>query len=107
MVPFTSQYANSGTYSNNSTDSDDSARQPDTPSERLADLVHHLCEVPMSDARRAIHHNAHAGKTSDPLAVVAGAVVQLKNERRAPRHPASMSDRAPAGPGDGVWPTMW
>ena len=75
MVPFTSLFTTSR-FTNNT------RQQPDTPSERLADLVHHLSEVPMSEARRAVHHNALAGKTDDPLAVIAGALVQLRNERR-------------------------
>ena len=49
--------------------------------ERLADLVHHLGDVPLSKARRAVRSNAVAARTDDPLEVIAGALVQLRNER--------------------------
>lgn len=55
------------------------------PSERLAELVHHLSGVPLVDARRAVHHNAVADRIDDPLAIVAGAIVQLRHQPRRPR----------------------
>lgn len=95
VVPLTSLHSSNSAHSSSSAHSSNSvhpnrtanpvitAQAADTPSERLADLVHHLCEVPMSEARRAIHHNALAHRSDDPLAVVAGALVQLRNERRS------------------------
>lgn len=54
------------------------------PSERLAELVRDLSDVPMVDARRAVHQHAVVDHVHDPLAVVAGALVHLRHQRRHP-----------------------
>ena len=53
--------------------------------DRLAELVHHLGEVPLTEARRAILQTGADRDHLDPLSVVAGALVQLRREARA-RH---------------------
>ena len=74
----------------------------DTPAERLAELVHHLSDAALVDARRAVHHHSVAGVT-DPLAVVANALVQL-------RPPAAGREQRIDGADDTGQerrPTMW
>ena len=51
------------------------------PHDRLAELVHHLSDAPLSDARRAVQRHRPAGDVADPLTVVAAAMVELRNER--------------------------
>lgn len=49
-----------------------------TRRDRLAEFVHHLGDVPMRDARRAVHHCE--ARTDDPLSVVAAALLTLRRE---------------------------
>ena len=69
MVPFLPLFANS------------TIQRRDTTNDRLADLVHHLGGVSLVEARRAVWRNAPTNNIGDPLAIVAGALVQLRNER--------------------------
>lgn len=57
-------------------------RRHGTPTERLAELVRHLSDVSLTEARRAVHHNALVDQLDDPLAIVAGALVHLRHQHR-------------------------
>jgi len=48
--------------------------------DRLAELVHHLGDVPVSDARRVIRRTGKTCDEHDPLTIVAGALLQLRRE---------------------------
>ena len=50
-----------------------------TRRDRLAEFVHHLGDVPMPDARRAVHR-CGASIDNDPLSVVAAALLILRRE---------------------------
>ncbi len=52
--------------------------------DRLAELVYHLGDVPLVEARRAVRRTGQAGDSHDPLSIVAAALVQLR--RDADRH---------------------
>lgn len=55
--------------------------QTATP-DRLAELVHHLSDAPLHEARRAIRHTHKTCNDHDPLSVVAAALVQLRRNER-------------------------
>jgi len=46
---------------------------------RLAELVHHLSDAPVGEARRAVHLSGQDSDLGDPLSIVAAALVQLRH----------------------------
>lgn len=48
--------------------------------DRLAELVHHLGDVPLQRARRAVQHSDKTCAQYDPLSIVAAALVQLRRD---------------------------
>lgn len=50
--------------------------------DRLAELVHHLSDASLHEARRAVRHANETCKNRDPLLVVAAALVQIRRDGR-------------------------
>lgn len=49
---------------------------------RLAELVHHLSDASVSEARRAVHQTNATCDERDPLTIVAAALLQLRRDAR-------------------------
>ncbi len=47
---------------------------------RLAELVHHLSDVPETEARCAVRLTGHACDSEDPLSIVAAALIELRRK---------------------------
>lgn len=69
----------------------------DTPYERLAELVHHLSDASMIDARRAVHHHGGSADIDDPLDIVATALVHLRRRSSTERSAVGSTGSAATG----------
>ena len=54
--------------------------------DRLAELVYHLGDVPLREARRAVHRTGQVSDCHDPLSIVAAALVQLRRDANQHRY---------------------